>query len=389
MAALVLFERTEFESRLARLQPAMFEAGLDGILVSTLPGFRYFTGYNPIIAESPARPWFCLLPAAGDPMAIIPEMGLADMQVASWVRQIRHWPSPQPDDEGVSVLADAINSLPAEFGRIGAELGPEMRLGMTTNDFDALRKNCNSQFVDATQILQTVRAIKSSAEILCMKQAAQCAASAFGQVPDWVKPGLHEAEIHRRFQASLLSCGEDYVRYLAIGSGPGGYDSMCRGPADRCVEPGDVLALDTGSTINGYFCDFDRNFSLGPPAGVVRAAYETLYKATEAGLGAAQPGKTCGDIWREMANVLDSAGASISTIGRMGHGLGMVLTEPPSIHPDDHTVLEQGMTLAIEPGLFYQTGDRQSLMVHEENIVIRQDGAELITNRAPEKIMEI
>ena len=52
------FARAEFEDRVARARAAMRAAELDAILVTAMPAFRYFTGYFPIISESPARPWF-------------------------------------------------------------------------------------------------------------------------------------------------------------------------------------------------------------------------------------------------------------------------------------------------------------------------------------------
>jgi Xaa-Pro dipeptidase len=63
----------------------------------------------------------------------------------------------------------------------------------------------------------------------------------------------------------------------------------------------------------------------------------------------------------------------------MGHGVGLCLTEPPSITPSDETVLIPGMVLAIEPGLAIEGG----MLIHEEDIVITQDGCELLTRRAP------
>ena len=157
------------------------------------------------------------------------------------------------------------------------------------------------------------------------------------------------------------------------------------GPTDRRVGPGDVLIIDVGATWRGYFCDFDRNFAFGQPADEVRAAYGEVFAATEAGLAAVRPGRTAADVWQAMAAVLDPGGRAPTPVGRMGHGLGLDLTEPPSIAAGDETVLEAGMVITLEPSLVLpaRPGRPRRLMVHEENVVVTARGAELLTRRAP------
>lgn len=72
-----------------------------------------------------------------------------------------------------------------------------------------------------------------------------------------------------------------------------------------------------------------------------------------------------------------------NNVGRLGHGLGLQLTEPPSNMPGDETVLEPGMVITIEPGMEYDAG---KMIVHEENVVITTDGAQLLTRRAPREM---
>ena len=79
-----------------------------------------------------------------------------------------------------------------------------------------------------------------------------------------------------------------------------------------------------------------------------------------------------------MWSVLEAGGARSNDVGRMGHGLGAQLTEWPSLTASDNTVLEPGMVITLEPGMDYE----DKLMVHEENIVITDSGAQLLTRRA-------
>ena len=132
---------------------------------------------------------------------------------------------------------------------------------------------------------------------------------------------------------------------------------------------------DTGLVFDGYFCDFDRNFSLGPPSSDVQSAHSCLIDATQAAFDIAKPGATISDLFHAM-NAIVNPGAAGSEAGRLGHGLGMQLTEWPSIIAQDHTVLQPGMVLTLEPGI--QLGENK-LMVHEENIVIHETGADYLS----------
>ena len=141
--------------------------------------------------------------------------------------------------------------------------------------------------------------------------------------------------------------------------------------------------FDTGSVFDGYFCDFDRNYAFGHATDAARRAYDVVYRATDAGLEAARPGNTTTDLFEAMSGVLEVGGSLGSDVGRLGHGLGMQLTEWPSNTAFDGTVLEAGMIITLEPGMSFAEG---KVMVHEENLVIREAGPELLTRRAPPEL---
>ncbi len=92
----------------------------------------------------------------------------------------------------------------------------------------------------------------------------------------------------------------------------------------------------------------------------------------------ARPGKTAADLFHAMNDIVSRENGATDA-GRLGHGLGMSLTEWPSLIPDDMTVLEPGMVLTLEPGILL--GDK--IMVHEENILITETHAEFLSARAP------
>ena len=374
------FPRSEFEARAARAQALMTEAGLDGLLVTIKANVRYFSGFDSQFWESPTRPWFLLVPRDGAPAAVIPEIGAPGM-AATWVEDIRTWPAPVPEDDGVSLLAAAIEALPRRFARIGAELGPETALRMPAADFERVRKAvAPCEIADGSAVIRRLRMIKSPAEIARIRHICRLASDAFEALPARLAAGDSEREACRKLRLELIGRGADDTPYVMGASGPGGYDNIVMGPTDRVLGPGDLLIIDTGSVFDGYFCDFDRNFAFGPPDDDARRAHDVVYRATETGIAAARPGATTSEVWRAMAAVLEAGGSIGNNVGRLGHGLGLEMTEPPSNRPGDDTPLAPGTVLTIEPGMLFAPG---RMMVHEENLVVTEDGSELLTRRAP------
>jgi Xaa-Pro aminopeptidase len=141
--------------------------------------------------------------------------------------------------------------------------------------------------------------------------------------------------------------------------------------------------LDTGATWDGYYCDFDRNWAVGQADNASRRAYDVLWRATEAGIAAARVGTTCRELFHAMQSVIAELDDQGGDVGRLGHGLGMQLTEWPSHAAFDDTVIEENMVLTLEPSLSYGDG---RIMVHEENIVVRAEGAQLLTTRAASEL---
>jgi Xaa-Pro aminopeptidase len=380
------FDPSEFETRCDKLQREMSARDIDVVFFSTEPEVRYYSGFYTRFWESPTRPWFLVVPAHGKPVAVIPEIGATGM-AATWVEDIRTWSSPNPGDDGVTLLAATLAEFARRHHRVGLPLGSESRVGMPVADFLRLRQHpAGLEFTDVQPWLRRLRAVKSESEIDKIRYVCQLASSVFESLPEKLTAGCSERAICKRFGMELLSRGADTTPYVMGASGAGGYDDIIMGPGERLVDEGDLLIIDTGATYDGYFCDFDRNFAFGPLLEEIHRAYDTVYAATEAGLAAAVPGATTSGVWAAMWRVLEAGGALGNEIGRMGHGLGMQLTEWPSNMPGDDTLLEPGMVLTLEPGMRYGA---IKLMVHEEDIVIRDGAAELLSRRAPAQISEI
>jgi len=372
------FELSEFETRTSRAQEMMHEHQLDAIFLTTEPNIRYFSGFFTQFWESPTRPWFLIVPAAGKPIAVIPEIGGSGM-AGTWIDDIRTWASPNPDDDGISLVADLLNGLPRRYGRVGATLGIESCLRMPFNNFIELSSMLSAkEFVDIAADIHRLRSVKSEPEVEKIRKACDIAHQGFANIPKHARIGQTERDICKKMRIDMLEAGADSIKYLIAGSGPDGYDSIIMGPTGRRLSKGDVLIIDVGAVYDGYFSDFDRNFAFGRPSDATLRAYKAVYEATNAGFEAARPGATTTDVYNAMWSVMEAAGAIGNDVGRLGHGLGMQLTEWPSNTAFDNTPLVPGMVLTLEPGMMYAPGKS---MVHEENIVITESGAQYLSVR--------
>ena len=390
------FPPGELLARFHEAQRRMEEEKLDSLLITTEADFSYFSGFVSQFWASPTRPMLLLLPREGPtPIALVPDISLVPMQThCPWISDIRSWPSPRPEDDGRSMLLDAVlESIPHRHGRMGMPMGHETSLRMPLTDLLTVKEEMGLwgglSLVDAAPLVQSMRVVKSPAEIDKLRTVCGIASRAFAALPGHLQARitnvpLTQRDVVRQFQHLLLEQGADSVPYCIGTSGRGGYSSVVDGPSDKALRGGDLFVIDTGARWDNYFCDFDRNFVIagGEAAPEVLRAHEQLWRATESGFQALQPGAHISDVWRAMAESLQresGVGLEVLRAGRMGHGLGMQLTEFPSIVEGEDLELKAGMVLTLEPALPLPDG---KLLVHEENVVVTEGGAEFLTERA-------
>ena len=379
------FSRQEMADRLARAQAWMAKADINALFLSTAPEVRYFANFHTPFWQSPSRPWFLVVPQQGAPAAVIPEIGAERMR-ESGIADIRTWPSPRPQDEGITELTATLAECAGKGGRIGILKGAETHLRMPLADFARLSAGLAAEFFDVTSLIQTLRMTKSAAEIDKLRQACQAASAGFAAASRQFAADMPESQAFRLLKLETLRAGADDAPYVTGGAAPGGKADVIAPPSERKLQTGDILNLDLGCTWDGYYSDFNRNFSVGPADAETQRMYRAMWRATEAGIAAARPGRTCAEVFAAIAQSLEADGARAGSVGRMGHGVGQQLTEWPSLAAWDHTRLAAGMVLAIEPTAVFPSG---RAMTHEENIVVREDGAELLSQRTAPDLPEI
>ncbi len=387
------FSADEIKQRWRLLQQQMQAEHIDIMMLNEEPHVRYVSGFLTPFWQSPTRTWTILLPATGEPVAVVATIGEPLMRTTP-IEHIVSYSSPHPPTHARETLVDTLQAMASALNserpvRLGVPMGPETALRMPLQDWNWFKDQCaRYEVVDATSVIQRVMQIKSAHEISIIRYVAQCASSVFSKLPSLLNVGMSEIEVFQLFKQCALSAGVDDVSFLVGGADHDGYRDIIGPPSQRELAPGDVLILDTGCTRDGYYCDFDRNYSVGIPSARVAEAHHVAWDATEAGLQALKPGEPFCNVFAAMQSVMQpySDKSATGDVGRLGHGLGSQLTETPSFTAHETALLKPGMVITLEPGYCY--GDGQ-VMVHEENVVITETGYELLSQRAPRDIMSI
>ena len=375
------FPKEEYLKRLDNIHKKLENENIDAIVITSPANFRYVSGLDSNFWESPTRPWFLIISKNGKIKALVPSIGLSAIE-STFIKDIEVWQSPNPKDEGTSLLKKIIKTFPKN-SNIGFELGMEVYLRMSIKEFLKIKKDLQEyNFIDSTNIVWSLRKIKSDLEIKNIEEICSITSKVFNNLINKISLGMSEKEIATIFKKDLINNGVDYIMYLSCASGINGYNQIICNPSEKKIGDGDILIIDTGSTLNGYYCDFDRNFGFGNINQKSLDAYNKLWDATEKTLEIIKPGISCKEVYESLSKNLFSSNVK-SNVGRMGHGFGLQLTEPPSIMIDDNTILEKNMILALEPSIEIEN---DLMLVHEENILITQNGNRLLTSRTPKEL---
>jgi len=353
VAEYAMFSRHEMDRRYASAQEAMTARGLDALLVTGEENFQYFTGSSASLAlhYSLTRPNVLILPRRGEPVVLTQTKEY--MILSSYITEFREYfdvlkfPS--------ELVARTLGEVGLEHHRVGAELGQEQRLGIPAGAYLALVAAMpGTEFVDAADLVIALRMVKSDEEVAYMRQAADVTGRARQRLfAEHVRPGMTERDVARTMRRLILEEGGDRTSFVHLQLDAPGCKNQFH--YDRPLRRGDVLAVDAGAYVGMYTIDYPRMATLGPASPAQKRAHAAVLEVTQRMADALRPGLRCSDLHRLALQAIGEVGGVIDQPdripgGRFGHGQGMLLTEPPSVNPRDHTVLISGMVLSTEPG---------------------------------------
>ena len=375
------FDVAEFESRWRRARTLMAEARLDALFITSANNYRYLGGHVTPFWVSKSRPMFFLLPMRNDPILFMTSNQVTAAEATSWVRDIRSWEGFVK--EGIDLVVATMKELGLAGGRIGAELGHEQRIGFPVADFLRLQALLpEAKFVDAAEVIWKLRIFISPAEVEYLRRSAEIAGQAFHDTFRLVREGAKERDLFAAFASSTLLQGAERPGYIPVMSGEGNYRRLAAGPSNRALHRGDLVWMDGGAVYRGYWSDFARMVSVGSATDAQRQRYRTIREIMHAAVRAVRPGVAMADLTKLAMKLCEEAGVPLDAHSRVGHGIGLDITEPPSINLTDPTVIQPGMALTMEPTSSTDFGFFQL----EENFIVTPDGTDVLTERAPEEL---
>lgn len=336
------FTRPEFAARIARVHAAMDKANLDGLLLFQQESMYYLTGY-----DSFGFCFFqCLYLGRDGKLALLTRSAdLRQAQHTSTLDDIRIW-TDAAGAEPATQLRDMLESLGARGKRLGIETAS---YGLTHANGKAVDAALDgfATLVDASDLVNRVRVVKSPAELRYVRKAGVLGDAALKAAVRKTKAGADEGEILAAQQGAIFAGGGDYpANEFIIGSARDAL--LCRYKAGRRkLSKNDQLTLEWAGVYRHYHAAFMRTLIIGKP----RPAHRAMAAAAEEALLACEaelkPGKTAGDVYAAHARVMEAHGMGPHMLNACGYSLGAKFTpswmDQPMFFRNNPHPIETGM----------------------------------------------
>lgn len=356
------------QERIDRIAEQTAAAGLDAVALIPSPNFVWATGLKKHLAERPT-----VLMIRADGATAIVAAGFEMASVRDAIPEIETFPFADNPARWGEAFAEAGNRL----GLTGKTIGVEpLHFRFAESDF-LTRHIPGIRLVGAGELFSQLRIRKSAEELEKMRRAARIAEAALEDTLPLIRPGIRELEISEALIANLIRRGSDIELPFEpiIGSGPNSADPHAA-VSEREVQSGEFVLIDWGARYKGYCSDLTRTFAVGEVSTEMARVYETVLAANRAAAAYLKPGVRAGDVDAAARDVIRTAGYGEFFTHRLGHGLGMECHEDPYLFAENDAVLETGMVVTDEPGI-YLSG-RFGVRI-EDDLVATDDGCESLT----------
>jgi Xaa-Pro aminopeptidase len=272
------------------------------------------------------------------------------------------------------------------------------------------------EFVDLDHLLHEMRLIKSPAELAAMRRAATLSAAAHVRAMRACRPGLNELDLEAEIQHEFARGGARHAAYPSIVGGGANGCILHYTDNDARLRKGDLVLIDAGAEVDGYAADITRTFPVGTRySRAQRAIYELVLEAQAAAIDEVRPGNhwnaphdaavrvlaegliALGLLRGRLSYVLRKGTYRRFYMHRTGHWLGLDVHDVGDYKVGGTwRVLEPGMTLTVEPGLYLPAGEKgvtprwADIGVRiEDDVLVTADGHEVLTTEAPKTVEEV
>lgn len=233
-------------------------------------------------------------------------------------------------------------------------------------------------------LINTLRSIKTEAEVESIIKAQRIAEDAFEHILKFIKVGVTEKEIALELDFYMLRHGGEGISFETIAVS-GKNSSMPHGvPSDKKIENGDFITMDFGTIINGYHSDMTRTVAVGFATEEMKNVYNAVLRAQQNCLAHIKAGIGCKDGDEFARSVLRDAGLGQYFTHSTGHGVGVEIHEFPNLSPASTSVLQAGNIVTVEPGIYIP--EKFGVRI-EDMALITENGCRNLTNANKELII--
>lgn len=375
LASLTHWDRTaapiDLDERLARIEKARKltrDSGADALIVGAGTSLRYFVG---VPWGGTERLVAMLVPVTGDPLIIAPYFELGSLQAELQITaEFRLW---HEDQSPTALVADACRAWGVGTLAIDPAL-PFLFVDRIAKDAPGLTLTSGASAVDGC------RMHKSLAEIGLMQQAKSMTLEVHRRAALTLREGIRASEVIRFIDQAHRAIGGAGSTFCMVQFGHG--TAFPHGvPSDPELREGDMVLIDTGTTVQGYHSDITRSYVFGQASDEQRRIWDLEKAAQAAAFAAAQPGRACETVDQAARDVLEAAGlgpdyALPGLPHRTGHGIGLSIHEPAYLVRGDKTPLATGMCFSNEPMIVIP--DRFGIRL-EDHFYMAEDGPRWFT----------
>jgi Xaa-Pro aminopeptidase len=231
--------------------------------------------------------------------------------------------------------------------------------------------------------VEALRRVKDESEVALIKRAAEITSHAFDRLADEPFVGRSERELAWRLEELFHELGADGAAFPGIVAAGANGATPHAHTSDQPIPPNTTVVIDAACAVGGYCSDCTRTFATGELPAELASAYELCLQAQLAGLEAVRPGISGPEADATSRDVIEGGGLGDAFGHPLGHGLGLLVHEAPRLSQESEDVVEAGNVVTVEPGIYLPGAGGIRI---EDLVVVREDGAEVLTSTTKELV---